>query len=109
MTADLQAETTAVLQRLVRFNTVNPPGNERPAIEYLATYVEAAGFETQIVAADDDRPNLVATLEGERGGTHAVLPRARRHGAGGRRPSGRTTHGRATSPTGSSGAAARST
>ncbi len=68
MTVDLQAETTSVLQRLVRFNTVNPPGNERPAIEYLASYVEAAGFETQIVAADDERPNLVATVEGSEAG-----------------------------------------
>ena len=32
----MQEETTQVLQRLVRFNTVNPPGNEREAQEYLA-------------------------------------------------------------------------
>ena len=32
----MQQETTEVLQRLVRFNTVNPPGNEREAQEYLA-------------------------------------------------------------------------
>ena len=65
MTAELQDETTAVLQRLVRFNTVNPPGNERPAIEYLATYLESAGFETEILGATEDRANLVATLGGE--------------------------------------------
>ena len=41
----LQGECVEVLQRLVRFNTVNPPGNERPAIEYLADYVKQAGFE----------------------------------------------------------------
>ncbi len=68
MPADLQAETTTVLQRLVRFNTVNPPGNERPAIDYLAEYVREAGFETTIVAADDERPNLVATIEGSEAG-----------------------------------------
>jgi acetylornithine deacetylase/succinyl-diaminopimelate desuccinylase-like protein len=61
---DLQAETTAVLQRLVRFNTVNPPGNERPAIEYLADYMKTAGFDTELLAAEDERPNLVATLNG---------------------------------------------
>jgi acetylornithine deacetylase/succinyl-diaminopimelate desuccinylase-like protein len=61
---DLQRETTEVLQRLVRFNTVNPPGNERPAIEYLAGYLEQAGFETQLLAADENRPNLVADLHG---------------------------------------------
>src|SRR5438105_15932431 len=65
MTADLQDETTAVLQRLVRFNTVNPPGNERPAIEYLSAYLESAGFEVEILGAEETRPNVVATLAGD--------------------------------------------
>jgi acetylornithine deacetylase/succinyl-diaminopimelate desuccinylase-like protein len=60
----LQRETTDVLQRLIRFNTVNPPGNERPAIEYLASYLEQAGFETELLAAEEARPNLVADLPG---------------------------------------------
>jgi acetylornithine deacetylase/succinyl-diaminopimelate desuccinylase-like protein len=63
--ADLQAETTEVLQRLIRFNTVNPPGNERAAIEYLESYVRQAGFETELLAATPERPNLIATLPGE--------------------------------------------
>ncbi len=62
--SDLQAETTEVLARLVRFNTVNPPGNERPAIEYLAGYLEDAGLRTELLACDENRPNLVAYLEG---------------------------------------------
>jgi acetylornithine deacetylase/succinyl-diaminopimelate desuccinylase-like protein len=62
--AELQAETTEVLQRLIRFNTVNPPGNERAAIEYLEAYVREAGFQTELLAATPDRPNLVATLPG---------------------------------------------
>jgi acetylornithine deacetylase/succinyl-diaminopimelate desuccinylase-like protein len=61
---ELERETTEVLQRLVRFNTVNPPGNERPAIEFLADYARTAGFETQLLAADENRPNLVADLRG---------------------------------------------
>ena len=69
MTADeLQLETTEVLQRLVRFNTVNPPGQERPAIEYLGQYLREAGFSTELLAADDDRPNLVADLAGNSDG-----------------------------------------
>jgi acetylornithine deacetylase/succinyl-diaminopimelate desuccinylase-like protein len=67
-TPDLQAETTDVLQRLVRFNTVNPPGNERPAIEYLDGFLREAGFETEQLAAIDERPNLVATLDSGRDG-----------------------------------------
>jgi acetylornithine deacetylase/succinyl-diaminopimelate desuccinylase-like protein len=59
---DLQQETIELLQDLIRFDTVNPPGNERPAIEHLERYVKPAGFETQVLADDDTRPNLVATL-----------------------------------------------
>src|ERR1700744_926311 len=66
--ADLQAETIEVLQKLIRFNTVNPPGNERAAIEYLEAYVREAGFETELLAADPARPNLVATLAGKSDG-----------------------------------------
>src|SRR5881394_3394652 len=66
MTAEqLETETTEVLQELVRFNTVNPPGDERPAIEYLERYVAEAGFRTELLAATEDRPNLIADLAGE--------------------------------------------
>jgi acetylornithine deacetylase/succinyl-diaminopimelate desuccinylase-like protein len=61
---DLQNESIELLQALVRFDTVNPPGNERPAVEYLERYLSAAGFETEILAEQPDRPNLVATLRG---------------------------------------------
>jgi acetylornithine deacetylase/succinyl-diaminopimelate desuccinylase-like protein len=64
MTGDLQAETTEVLQRLIRFNTVNPPGNERPAAEYLASYLESAGFEVELLETEEKRTNLVADLRG---------------------------------------------
>src|SRR5436305_3641802 len=65
MPGDLQQETTELLAELVRFNTVNPPGNERPAIEHLAAYLERAGFEVELLAAEPERPNLVADLRGE--------------------------------------------
>jgi acetylornithine deacetylase/succinyl-diaminopimelate desuccinylase-like protein len=61
---DLQRETTDVLRELVRFDTVNPPGNERPAIEFLASYLRDAGLQTELLADDEDRPNLVADLSG---------------------------------------------
>jgi acetylornithine deacetylase/succinyl-diaminopimelate desuccinylase-like protein len=63
--SDLQAETIEVLQTLVRFNTVNPPGQEREAIEYLEAYLREAGFFTELLAADPERPNLIATLDSE--------------------------------------------
>jgi acetylornithine deacetylase/succinyl-diaminopimelate desuccinylase-like protein len=68
MSDDLQRDTIDVLQRLVRFNTVNPPGNERPAIEYLEQYLRAAGLRTEVLGAEDERPNLVADLDGAQDG-----------------------------------------
>jgi acetylornithine deacetylase/succinyl-diaminopimelate desuccinylase-like protein len=70
---ELRDETTEVLQRLIRFNTVNPPGNERPAIEYLETFARQAGFETELLGDLDERPNLVATLGDPGGGPTLVL------------------------------------
>ncbi len=65
---ELERETTSVLQRLLRFNTVNPPGNERPALEYLASYVGQAGFETELLGPSEERSSLVATLAGHADG-----------------------------------------
>jgi acetylornithine deacetylase/succinyl-diaminopimelate desuccinylase-like protein len=62
---ELQNEAVQLLAELIRFDTVNPPGNERPAIEHLDRYLRAAGFDTRLLAADDNRPNLVATLTGD--------------------------------------------
>jgi acetylornithine deacetylase/succinyl-diaminopimelate desuccinylase-like protein len=67
-TDELQQETTELLAALVRLNTVNPPGNERLAIEHLERYLRSAGLRTEVLAADQARPNLVADLAGERDG-----------------------------------------
>jgi acetylornithine deacetylase/succinyl-diaminopimelate desuccinylase-like protein len=58
------AEAEELLSGLIRFDTVNPPGNERPAQEYLAAHLEEAGFECELLGAEPDRPNLVARLRG---------------------------------------------
>jgi len=57
-----EAEAAELLARLIRFNTVNPPGNERPAQEYLAAHLTQAGFECELLGAEPGRPNLVARL-----------------------------------------------
>ncbi|MEA2294849.1 MAG: hypothetical protein QOE86_2488 [Solirubrobacteraceae bacterium] len=59
---DLQQETADVLSRLIRFNTVNPPGDERAAMEWLQTYLAGAGLTCELAGAEPGRPNLVATL-----------------------------------------------
>jgi acetylornithine deacetylase/succinyl-diaminopimelate desuccinylase-like protein len=70
---DLERQSVALLQELIRFDTVNPPGHERVAIEHLESYLSQAGFDTEILAADAERPNLVATLDGEGDGPVLVL------------------------------------
>jgi acetylornithine deacetylase/succinyl-diaminopimelate desuccinylase-like protein len=68
MSDDLQREAVEVLQRLVRMDTTNPPGNERPAQEYLAGLLEPAGFEVELAGPDPERPNFVARLRGHADG-----------------------------------------
>ncbi len=62
--AQLEQRATELLQRLIQFNTVNPPGNEQAAQEFLRETLEAAGFECELLAAVEGRPNLVARLKG---------------------------------------------
>ena len=65
---DLTEETADVLGNLIRFNTVNPPGNERACQEYLRDYLTAAGFDCEMDGVEDERPNLIARLRGESDG-----------------------------------------
>ena len=64
---DPAAEATELLQKLIRFDTVNPPGNERAAQEYLSAYLTEAGFECELLGAEPERPNLVARLRAHDG------------------------------------------
>jgi acetylornithine deacetylase/succinyl-diaminopimelate desuccinylase-like protein len=61
-------EAVVLLQELLRLNTSNPPGNERPAQELVAGRLHAAGFEVEWVEPDPERPNVVGRLRGERPG-----------------------------------------
>ncbi|MFY9488806.1 MAG: M20/M25/M40 family metallo-hydrolase [Solirubrobacterales bacterium] len=60
--AQLQETSVELLQQLIRFNTVNPPGAEAEAQNFIAGLLEGAGFEVELLALDPERPNLVATL-----------------------------------------------
>ena len=57
-----------LLGRLIRMNTVNPPGDEAAVQEFLKGSLMAAGFECELLAAEQGRPNLVARLRGETDG-----------------------------------------
>jgi acetylornithine deacetylase/succinyl-diaminopimelate desuccinylase-like protein len=58
-------EAEELLSRLIRFDTVNPPGNERPAQEYLAEHLREAGFHCELLGAEPGRPNLLARLRAD--------------------------------------------
>jgi acetylornithine deacetylase/succinyl-diaminopimelate desuccinylase-like protein len=62
--AELERRTTELLQRLIRFNTVNPPGNEQAIQLFLRDLLEPAGFDCELLSAVEGRPNLVARLRG---------------------------------------------
>lgn len=53
-----------LLQRLIRFNTTNPPGNEAECIAYIQSVLDEVSIESTLVAKDARRPNLVARLKG---------------------------------------------
>ena len=53
-----------LLAQLIRFDTTNPPGNERECIGFIEQLLKDAGLETRICASEEERPNLIARLKG---------------------------------------------
>jgi len=69
----LREEVTALLQELLRLNTVNPPGNETIAAELLRDYLAQSGIPCELVGRSPERLNLVARLPGGDGPSLAFL------------------------------------
>ncbi|MDP1547462.1 MAG: M20/M25/M40 family metallo-hydrolase [Anaerolineales bacterium] len=53
-----------ILQKLIQFDTTNPPGNEAECILYIRGLLSEAGIESMILALDPNRPNLIARIKG---------------------------------------------
>lgn len=62
----------ADLERLVAFNTENPPGRESEAAGFLASLLSAEGLEVTLDEYRPDRTNLVARLENGDGPVFAL-------------------------------------
>lgn len=60
----IQDRPVELLQRLLRFDTSNPPGNERECIDWIRELLEGIGCEVRILASEAERPNLIARLAG---------------------------------------------
>jgi acetylornithine deacetylase/succinyl-diaminopimelate desuccinylase-like protein len=69
----LGSDAVELLQKLIRFNTVNPPGNEAEAQVFLRDQLAEAGFECDLLSAVEGRPNLVARLRGESEGPNLAM------------------------------------
>jgi acetylornithine deacetylase/succinyl-diaminopimelate desuccinylase-like protein len=63
--AAVEVEALRHFQALVRFDTSDPPGNEKPAADYLRQVLEQEGIAVQTFAIDSRRPNVVARLRGD--------------------------------------------
>ena len=62
--AQIEAETMQHFQALLRFDTSDPPGNEKPAADYLKQVLEREGIPVEIVALEAHRPNVIARIKG---------------------------------------------
>ena len=60
----IEAETVALLQALIRFDTTNPPGDELPLAEFLRSVFEKDGISTILLLPTPSRAALIARLKG---------------------------------------------
>jgi acetylornithine deacetylase/succinyl-diaminopimelate desuccinylase-like protein len=72
-TISLRDEVASLLQELIRLDTVNPPGNETRAAEYLREYLDANGVAARLYAKVPERANLVARIPGRGEGPRLLL------------------------------------
>ena len=70
--AVVEAETMRHFQALVRMDTQSPPGNEKPAADYVADVLRREGIAVQTFALEPNRPNVVARIRGN-GGKRPLL------------------------------------
>jgi len=62
---DIYQRPAELLQRLIQFDTTNPPGNETECIAYIDTLLKKTGLEPTRFAKDPNRPNLITRLKGQ--------------------------------------------
>ena len=60
----LHHQPEKLLQKLIQFDTTNPPGNERACVEFIQGLLEEKGIRCELYARTPERPNLVARLKG---------------------------------------------
>jgi succinyl-diaminopimelate desuccinylase len=59
-----RVDPVTLAQELVRFDTVNPPGNEAACAEHIGAVLEEAGFQVSFHLLAEGRPSLIARIGG---------------------------------------------
>lgn len=61
----LQDDALRLLTELLRIPSVNPPGNEKAAADFVARELTEAGLEPVVLDSDEGRRNVVARVRGD--------------------------------------------
>lgn len=68
----MRLDAVELTRELIRFDTINPPGQEQRCAEHLGRILEMAGFTCAYVPMGEGRANLIARI----GGQNDALPLA---------------------------------
>lgn len=66
-------DSLELTRRLLRFDTVNPPGDEAECARFLAGVLEAAGLDCELAPFAPGRANLIARLPGADAGLASLV------------------------------------
>ena len=62
--AKVEEETLRHFLAIIKMDTTDPPGGEKPVVDYIKQVLEADGIAVQTFAMEPHRPNLVARIKG---------------------------------------------
>ena len=57
-----QARLIKLTQKVIQFNSVNPPGNELALSKLIEKDMRSLGLDVRLYSFEKHRPNIVATL-----------------------------------------------
>ena len=65
--SEIAAKNVKLLQKMVSFDTQNPPGNEMPLAEFMEEYIlkeDCPYLTTKIIESAPNRGNLIVKVKG---------------------------------------------
>ena len=61
---NMEEQGIELLQKYLKINTVNPPGDTREAIKFFSGIFDNAGIPYRVFAPDKNKPSIMAKIEG---------------------------------------------